>query len=66
MTREQVAEDRVYFSLITGADDERGRGADYWLFPHGLLSLLFYPTQDHQPRDGTTHNGVGIPSLITN
>ena len=33
------------------------KGAAYWLAPHGLLSLLSYRTQDHQPRDGTTHNG---------
>jgi hypothetical protein len=31
----------------------------YWLAPHGLLSWLSYRTQDHQPRDGTTHNGLG-------
>ena len=34
-------------------------GAAYWLTPHGLLSLLSYRPQDHQPRDGTTHNGLG-------
>ena len=26
-----------------------------------LLSLLSYRTQDHQPRDGTTHNGPSHP-----
>jgi hypothetical protein len=41
------------------------RGAAYWLAPHGLLSLLCYRTQDHQPRDTTTHIGLGPPSLIT-
>ena len=29
------------------------RDAAYWFAPHGLLSLLSYRTQDHQPRDGT-------------
>jgi hypothetical protein len=29
--------------------------------PHGLLSLLSYITQDHQPRDGTTRNGCALP-----
>ena len=31
-----------------------------------LLSLLFYRTQDHQPRKDPTHDGVGLPyqSLI--
>ena len=36
-------------------------GAAYLLAPHGLLSLLSYRTQDHQPRDGPTHNGLGPP-----
>jgi hypothetical protein len=39
-------------------------GAAYWLALHGLLSLLSYRTQDHQPRDGTTHSGLGPPPLI--
>jgi hypothetical protein len=44
------------------------RDAAYWLAPCGLLSLLSYRTQDYQPRDGTTHNGLGLgpPHLITN
>ena len=42
------------------------RIAVYWVASHGLLSLLSYRTQDHQPRDGTTHNGSDPPSLITN
>jgi hypothetical protein len=33
------------------------RGAAYWLAFPGLLGLLSNRTQDHQPRDGTTHNG---------
>jgi hypothetical protein len=37
------------------------RGATYWFAPHGLFSLLSYRTQDHQPRDSTTHNGLGPP-----
>jgi hypothetical protein len=37
----------------------------YWLASPGLLSFLPYRTQDHQPRDGTTHNGPSHPwSLI--
>ena len=42
------------------------RGVAYCLAPHGLLNLLSYRTQDHQPRDGTTHNGWALPhqSLI--
>jgi hypothetical protein len=29
----------------------------YWLASPGLLSLLFYRTQDYQPRDRPTHKG---------
>jgi hypothetical protein len=31
------------------------RDVHYWLASSGLLSLLFYRTQDYQPRDGPTH-----------
>jgi hypothetical protein len=27
----------------------------------GLLSLLSYRTQDHEPKDRATHNGLGPP-----
>ena len=40
------------------------RSAAYWLAPPGLFSLPFYRTQNHQPRDGTTHNGQGPPISI--
>jgi hypothetical protein len=39
------------------------RDAAYWLASSGLLRLISYRTQDYQPRDGTTHNGLGPPSL---
>jgi hypothetical protein len=42
------------------------KGAACWLASSGLLKLLSYRTQDYQPRDGTTHNGLGPLSLITN
>lgn len=60
--------------LITEAIED----AAYWLAPDGSLSLLSfcfflfppaflsYSTQEHQPRDGTTQNGLGSPTLITN
>jgi hypothetical protein len=41
------------------------RGDAYWLASPGLLSLLSYRTQDYQPRDGPTHNGLVAPPLIT-
>jgi hypothetical protein len=37
------------------------RDAAYWIASPGLLILLSYRTQDHQPRDGTTHNGPSHP-----
>ena len=30
----------------------------------GLLNMLSYRTQDHQPGDGTSQNGLGPPQLI--
>ena len=37
------------------------RNAASWLAPHGLLSLLSYRTQEHQPRgDGTTKDGLDL------
>jgi hypothetical protein len=38
-------------------------GSASWFAPHGLLSLLPYRTQDHQPRDGPTHNGLAPPPI---
>lgn len=35
--------------------------AAYW-----LLSLLFHRPQDYQPKEGTTHHGLGLPIIITN
>ena len=42
------------------------RGVTYWLASPSLLSLLSYRTQDHQPRDGITHNSLDHPMSITN
>jgi hypothetical protein len=44
------------------------RGPAYWLVPHGLLSLLSYRAQGHQPEDGPTQSGQILPhkSLIKN
>jgi hypothetical protein len=36
------------------------------LLPMACHSLLSYRTQDHQPRDGSTHSGLGPPPSITN
>ena len=59
-------------SIIEGSQDRNSNRAGIWRQklmqrpwksaspPHELLSLLCYRTQDHQPRDGTTHNGHGI------
>lgn len=32
---------------------------------YGFLSLLYYTTQDHMPRDSPTHGGFGPPMSIT-
>jgi hypothetical protein len=40
------------------------RDATYWLASPGLLSLLSYRTQNYQPRDGTTHNGLSGPPIL--
>lgn len=53
-------------NLEARTDIEVWRFATYQLFTNGLFSLLFYRTQDHQLRDGNTHNGLGPPPLITN
>lgn len=37
----------------------------YWLIPV-TCSFLYYTTEDHQPRSGTTHNGLAPPTSITN
>jgi len=78
MTQKQGEEERVYSAYTSNiAVHHKGswrqelmqrprRDAAYWLASPGLLSLLSYRTQDHQPRDGTTHNGLGPPPLITN
>lgn len=41
------------------------KNAAYWLTPHGLFNLLLYRTQDHQPKYGSPHNGLGPPQSIT-
>jgi hypothetical protein len=41
------------------------KDAAYSLVPCSLPSLLSCRTQDHQPRDGTAHSGLGPPPSIT-
>jgi hypothetical protein len=53
-------------NLEAGADAELWRNAAYRLAPHGLLNLLSYRVQEHQPRDSTTHNRLGPPSSMNN
>jgi hypothetical protein len=52
--------------LQAGADAEAMEGTVDWLAHHGLLGLLSYYIQDHQPRNGNTHDGLSPPhqSLI--
>ena len=52
--------------LEAGVHAEAMEGAASWLAPHGLHSLLSYRTQDHQPRECISHNGLCLSPLITN
>lgn len=52
--------------LQTGTGAEATEAAAYWPIPCGWLSLLSYAFQDHLPRGGTAHNGLGPPTSITN
>lgn len=51
---------------------EAGTGIETWRnsvcrpAPHSLFRLLSYVTQDHLPRNSTTHSGVGLLTSITN
>jgi hypothetical protein len=52
-------------SLDAGAVPEATKRAMYQIAPHGLLSLLsYYTPQDHLPREGSTHSGVGGSSHV--
>jgi hypothetical protein len=42
------------------------RDAAHWLAPRGLLSLLSYSTQEHLPRVGSTHSGLGSHTSTIN
>jgi hypothetical protein len=53
-------------NLEAEADAEAMEGCCLLTCSHGLLSLLSYKTQDHQPRDGTTHNSLDFSSSVTN
>lgn len=44
-------------NLEAGANATPWMGADYWLAPHDLFSLLFYRTQDQQSRVFSTTMG---------
>jgi hypothetical protein len=74
MTKKQVGEEVMtgtqHRNLEAGADDaEAMEGCCLLaclLAPHFLLSLLSYRTQDHPPRNGTTHNRLVPPPSITN
>jgi hypothetical protein len=76
MTKKQVGEERVYSAytstpkeVCTGTQQVRKqelmqrpwRDVTYWLASPGLLSLLSYTTQGHQPGDGITHNRLSSP-----
>jgi hypothetical protein len=51
-------------NLEAGAD--AWTGAAYWLVHHSLLGLLSSRKTEHQPRNGPTYNGLGLPMSVTN
>jgi hypothetical protein len=59
---------RVLGAGTQGRNLEAGSGAEAMagVLLTDSLSLISYSTQDHQPRDGTTHNGLGSPPSIAN
>lgn len=48
-----------------GQEQEGATDIEAMFAPHDLLSLHFYRTQFHQPKDVTTLCGLGSPQLIT-
>lgn len=73
MSKKQVVGGRVYCwnytFIIEGSQDTAEswrqelmlrpwRGDAYWFASHGLLSLLSYRSQIHQPKNGTTSPSI--------
>lgn len=52
-------------NLKAGTHEEAMKESYLWLAVHGLLRLPSSGTQDHQLRSGTTHNGLGPSTSIT-
>ena len=50
-------------NMEAGTDTEAMEDAAYCLVPHDLVSLFSYRTKDNQPRDGTSHKGLGPPHI---
>jgi hypothetical protein len=48
------------------ADTEAIKGYFLWACFPWLAQPTFFRTKDYQPRDATTHNGLGLSPLITN
>ena len=40
------------------------KSAAHWLAPHGLLRLLSYRTQGHQPRNGPANDEMDLSTSI--
>ena len=64
--KEVIQELKQGRNLEAGADAEAMEGAAYWLPMVCSASLLSYRTQNYHLRDGSTHNGLSPPPLITN
>lgn len=54
------------WELKAGTEAESLENSIYWHVLHGFLSLVSYMIQNHLPRGGNTHNGLGLPMSIIN
>jgi hypothetical protein len=50
--------------MDVGPDTVAMKGTAFWIVPHGFLSLLSSRTQDHQPKNSTTHRILARTSSI--
>ena len=61
------SQDRILKRAETQRQDRsHGRMLLIGLLAHSFFNLLSYRTQDHLPRDGTAHSGLGTPTSTTN
>jgi hypothetical protein len=75
----QLGEGKIYVAYRLNSNYEEARpkpegrncnrswmAAAYWIALHDLINFLFSTSQLHQPKDSTTHSGLGSPPSINN